>query len=259
MPANKFLILFALLLSLSLNACGGITPPSDNPIPRTIPIQTITASQVFNTSMIGLTWTLVNGYGDHTFIAVETAPFCVFGVCDGKFITLHLTKDNPRAWFDPGVSAELWFFLHLDSDGAWRSPGWEEIENGIKHSVNISLLAGWIGTPYTIIPASSTTAAINTAYQGNVQDGLTVNPPTVPISTWVSTWTTFAGTESITTPLTGTMNALKSKQCEGGTSGACDFIVELWYFCPNVGICAITPVYGLNGLLDPKLAMVLVQ
>lgn len=253
---TSLVVMFAISVLLMVFATVGCGGGSMKPVSVTQSAVAITASQVFSTSMIGQTWTFVNGYGDHTFIAIEAAPFCVFGVCDGKSVTAHITKDNIRAWFDPGKAAELWFFLHLDSDGAWRSPGWEMIEDGVQKSGNFGLLAGWTGAPYTIIPASSTAAVVNTAYQGTVQDGLTVNLPTVVLSTWVSTWTTLAGTETITTPLTGTVTALKSKQCEGGISGACNFIVEDWAFCPGVGLCAINPTFGLNGPLDPKLALV---
>jgi hypothetical protein len=251
---QKILPLFFLSLTIFVSGCGGgsmATPPVASQTP-----ESITAAQVFNASMIGQTWTFVNGYGDHTFIAIESAPFCVFGVCDGKSATMHFTKDNARAYLCPGVQCELWFYLHLDSDNAWRSLGWEMIQDGVYTSSSISLLAGWTAAPYTIIPASSDSPAINTAYLGTRQDGLTTNSAVNVLLTWTAAWTTFSIVEDVTTPLTGKVRALRSKQCEGGTPGACDFIVELWYFCPNVGLCAITPSAGLNGALDPKLAIV---
>jgi hypothetical protein len=58
----------------------------------------------------------------------------------------------------------------------------------------------------------------------------------------------------------GSVQSLVSTQSEGGTSGACDFIVEKWYACPGIGLCAITPSFALNvGPVDPKLAIVRVR
>jgi len=248
-------LIVILLMTLAIVGCGGKTTNPVTPIIDNVKDSIITAIQVFNSTMIGQTWTFVNGYGDHTFIAIEAAPFCVFNICDGKTITMHFTKDNIRAYWDPGHDSVLWFYLHLDSDGAYRAIGWEMIQDGVSTSSNVTLLTGWTGAPYTIVPASSNAPAINTAYLGSLQNGLTTNPTMNPVSTWTSTWTTYTGVENVTTPLTGTVSSLLSKQCEGGTSGGCDLVVEYWHFCPNIGLCAINPIGGLTGPVDPKIAI----
>jgi len=68
--------MLALLLALLLVGCGGITPPIDGgiqprPTPVPIPTPVSALNPYFNLSMIGQTWTFVNGHGDHTFIQVH--------------------------------------------------------------------------------------------------------------------------------------------------------------------------------------------
>jgi hypothetical protein len=260
MAIHKCIVFSVLLLSISLAACGGITPPQDNPTPRSIPATAITAAQVFNVSMIGQTWTFENGYGDQTFIQVQSAPFCAFGICDGKSVVWVFTKSNDRAYWDPGFASELWFYLHLEADGSWACIGFEWTENGTPKSASISLLPGWSGKPYTIVPSSSTAVAVNTAYRADWQTGLTDSAAVTPDGSWVSTWTTYSSAESFSSPLTGSVRTLVSKQCEGGNSGSCDLVVETWHFCPGVGLCGVTPASDAKGaVVHPKLTMVRVM
>jgi hypothetical protein len=254
-----FSVLLSVLSLSIISGCGGgsLSPTHTAASPAD---QSITAALVFNSSMIGQTWTFEDAYGDQTFIQIQAAPFCAFGICDGKSVVWVFTKTADRAYWDPGFASELWFYLHPEADGSWACIGFEWVENGSQKSAAITTLPGWNGKPYTIIPASSSAQDANTAYRADWQYGLSDSPIVTPDGSWVSTWTTYNRAESFTTPLTGSNQSLVSKQCEGGTSGGCDLVVETWHFCPGVGLCGISPASDTKGLpVDPKLAIVRVR
>lgn len=224
--------------------------------------QVVTADQVFNAGMINQVWTFQNAYGDQTTVVVLPAQLCEFGVCDEHSVTWFFSKDSPRPWWFPGTPfAELFLVLHQQPDTSWIALGFKWFDGTTQRSAAISTLPGWTGTPYTIIPASSDAPAVNTAYRANWNFGFEDITQIPYDGTWISTWTTYAFVEPTATPLTGMVNALIARKCDGGHSGQCDGAQELWHFCPGVGLCAVEPVttFDANGnvvRLDPNLTLV---
>lgn len=223
----------------------------------------IHASDVFDETMIGQTWGFQNGYGDITVVKILPAQFCEFGICDGKSVIWDWTKFVCRAYWDQGIcNAELReFVLHKELDGSWVCKGFQWFDGTSQRTAVITLLPGWTPTPYTYIPASTTSPALNTAYQSQWQFGYTDGPLSTIDGSWTSTWTTYSYTQQTFSPFSGLVNSMISEQCEGGASGACNGVWEKHHLCLGIGLCAVEPLRGLdaNGnfvAVDPNLTMV---
>jgi len=229
------------------------------------PAITLTAAQVFDRSMIGQTWVFENGYGEHTTIEVQAAPACVAGVC-GENAVFHYTKDACRAYWQLGnCGAALWFTLHHEADGSWRSlsskiifPGGCPYDLCIPHPARVVLTQNALPIPgkplpYTIIPASGSTAehvAIRTEYKSHWQRGVLTDEPVKPdYPVRRVKWSTTTWVEAVTTPLTGKdpVNCLVSHQVE-------DKVEEHWCFAPGLGLVSVVSVRAYKPL-DPLLAM----
>jgi hypothetical protein len=248
--------LSVLFLAFALAGCGG---GSIAPQPKPPQAVTMTASQVFNRSMIGQTWTFQDTYGDTMWIEIQQANFCEAGICDGKSVLWHYTKSNARGYWQPGFDgAENWFILHEESDGSWRC-----VVNKVNMPVNgpfpsspiatqDPLPVGQLPLPYVIVPANDL-MSVHTSYTswweiGVLTDDLvTPNYPIMDIK-----WSTTSGVEKVTTPLTGTVDSLISEQFE-------NTVHEKWNFCPGVGLCAVTPYNDGRTDLDPNLRMVRIK
>lgn len=145
--ARKTLPLFFLFAISIFIGCGGtaqVRMPQDNPLlphstPTPAPV-TITASSVMDMSMIGQTWLFTNGYGDICTIAIEspgpvhrnnpdgsmldvtwTDPNQFVAGRGGNNLVMHETKNNARCWNGLLFDMEVWFPLHQNPDGSWRS------------------------------------------------------------------------------------------------------------------------------------------
>lgn len=248
MAANSCTISTILLFAATLLGCGGSNSP--NPTQT----QTITASQVFSTQMIGQTWSFQNSYGDITTIDIQAAPVTDY-VPQGCTVW-HFAKTTIRAYWSPGTpNAENWQIVCPAADGSWYSIG-----NLVGFPSGCSYCAGpFFETqdvqptepgklPYIMVPASATsrqTATVSTNYANYIITGSTTaaltydsvvtaqnrSPffPTVP-------WTTNATIEQIITPLYSGP-ALANDQHEG-------IVNERWFFAPGLGLVEIQPVHG---------------
>ncbi len=255
-------IVFFLAGSLLLPGCNRKPVTAAGPTPAEV---VITSAQVFNLSMIGQTWVFTNGYGDRSTIEIQSAPACVAGIC-GNNVVFHYTKTACRAYWLPGVcGAELWFTLHQETDGSWRSIASkmrfpEGCPLGLcrPHDAptvvtqNVVAIPGK-PLPYGIIPASGSSAQhtiVRTGYKSHWQSGvLTDEPvkPNFPVSK--VSWSTATWVETVTTPLTGDapVNCLVSHQTE-------DSVEEHWCFAPGVGLVYVAPLRA-GKPLDPMLVM----
>jgi hypothetical protein len=271
--AENFNCLSALSLILFLAGCTGHASkpasksgPELNPTPASV---TIHAGEVFDTAMIGQTWVFQNGYGDQTVINVQPAQFCEAGICDGKSVIWHYTKSPCRAYWQPGVcGAELWFVIHQEADGSWRSIASKiNFPKGCPYSLCEPSTAATVATqnpqaipgmplPYTVIPASGTSGqayTTKTAYISWWQIGVltddvvALNFPVTRVA-----WSTTSGVEQIDTPKTGAANALVSEQFE-------DTVHEKWWFAPGLGLVKVAPIDQGHRRFDPKLVMLRVR
>jgi len=252
--------------SLMLPGCNRKPVVAAEPSPAEV---VITSAQAFNLSMIGQTWVFANGYGDRSAIDVQSAPACVAGIC-GNNVVFHYTKTACRAYWLPGVcGAEIWFTLHQEPDGSWRSIASkmrfpEGCPLGLcrPHDAptvvtqNVVAIPGK-PLPYGIIPASGSSmrhTIVRTGYKSHWQSGvLTDEPvkPNFPVGRVV--WSTANWVEEITTPFTGKepVNCLVSHQIE-------DAVEEHWCFAPGAGLVYVAPLRA-GKALDPMLAMKRVQ
>lgn len=257
------MVILTLLFAALATGCGGGS--MSKPAPVAAPV-TITAAQVFSTSMIGQTWTFQNGYGDVSTIDIEAAAFCEAGICDGKSVVMHFTKTVCRSYWQPGVcGAELFFVIHDEADGSWRSIASKvNFPQGCPYALcspntaptittqNPQAIAG-MPLPYTIIPASGTqghNVTVSTSYTSFWQIGTLTDAavtPNFPITQ--VPWSTTSGVEQVTTPMTGTVLALLSEQFEG-------LVHEKWYAVPGLGFVEFQPLdFGDGKGLDPLLTM----
>jgi len=261
-------IVFALLAVLV--GCGG----SVNPRPSAAAAKTITSADVFNTGMIGQTWTFHNGYGDATTIAIESAPAIAAGF-GGNNVVFHYKKDNARAYWNPGTpDAELWFVLHQQADTSWTStaslisfqescvfcndpPHWTSL------TANSRPVAGK-PIPYAIIPASVTSGTTNTidtmydlhmAFNNAEPDfsDITLTQPSISQVPWHNSFYI----ENVALPIYAGP-AIVSEQWEGpcfpDMQPGCAH--EKWYFAPAVGLVLVMPLnIGAGDNADPQLTM----
>jgi hypothetical protein len=227
---------------------------------------TLTSAQVFNRSMIGQTWTFQNGYGDISTIDIQPAAQCEAGICDGQSVIWHFSKTVCRSYWQPGVcGAELWFVIHQEKDGSWRSIASKvSFPQGCPYALCTPSTAATLTTqnpqpiaemplPYTVIPASGTSgisAVVKTSYTSFWEIGVLSDDPVTPnFPVSQVPWSTGSGVEQITTPFTGTVNALLSEQFEG-------LVHEKWYAAPGVGFIEFQPLDEGDGKgMDPLVTM----
>jgi hypothetical protein len=108
---NPNIVAASVLLSLLLTGCA--TSMTQNSV---FPL-TMTASQVFTSSMVGETWTFQNSYGDITIIDIQAAPMTDY-VPTGCTVW-HFSKTVARAYWSPGTpSAENWQIVCPAADGS---------------------------------------------------------------------------------------------------------------------------------------------
>jgi hypothetical protein len=255
--------MLVLLLALLLVGCGGITPPvtsdlqprpTPTPVPVTTPAPTPTPapSVYFNSSMIGQKWTFVNGYGDHTFIDVQAAP-----AGSQAQVVWHYTKDNCRAYWNPGdCTSVLWFGITENPDRSWSATQFLVtcdacIGSSTQGSATIKPTAPG---GYLVIPPPQ--AAFTTGNTGYVPcwqlDVLSWVPDNCNIigATPIS-WVTEGFMDNISTPAySGPV--LVAKQAEN-CPDTCT--IELWYFAPNLGLVQVVQLQSSNVVDDPSLAM----
>ena len=261
-------IILALLCVLV--GCGGKVSQR----PSTTASATITSADVFNTGMIGQTWTFHNGYGDTTTISVEAAPAIASGF-GGNNVVFHYRKDNARAYWNPGTpDAELWFVLHQQADTSWTStaslikfpescvfctnpPNWTSLTASSRPIVGKPI-------PYAIIPASATrgtTSTIDTMYELHMafnspepdfSDITLTQPPVAQVPWRNSFFTAYVSVPAYTGP------ALVSEQWEGPCfpvmQPGCAH--EQWFFAPGLGLVEVVPInLGAGDNADPQLTM----
>jgi hypothetical protein len=267
MATKNFTRLFTIsVLLFVLVGCGGKATST----PASLP--TITAAQVFTSSMIGQTWTFQNGYGDLTTIAVESAPAIAAGLAGNK-VVFHYRKSNARSYWAPGIpDAELWFVLHQQPDGSWSStaslinfpkscsfctdpPNWKTLTSDVHPVPGMPM-------PYGIIPASAsgTPFIVDTAYQSHTifndaepdfDDISLTQPANAPFP-----WRNSFYVESVTTPIFSG-SAIVSEQWEGPCFPAPGCAHEKWYFAPGLGLVKVVPInIGAGDNADSNLTMV---
>jgi len=258
------------LLSLLLVGCGGNVSPR----PSTPLSATITSADVFNTSMIGETWTFHNGYGDATTISIEPAPPVAAGFA-GNNVVFHYRKENARSYWNPGTpDAELWFVLHQQVDNSWTStasliifpescvfctdpPNWTSLTTNTRPIDGKPI-------PYAIIPASVTrgeTSTIDTMYELHMAfntkepdfSDITLTQPPVSQVPWRNSfYSEYVSVPAYTGP------AMVSEQWEGPCfpvmQPGCAH--EKWYFAPALGLVQVVPLnIGAGDNADPQLTM----
>lgn len=254
-----------LLLSLTIFlGCGGVTRPVDGevnppatPTPVTVatpaPTPTPAANVYFNSSMIGQTWTFINGYGDTTTIIIEV-PGSGSAVLPGD-VAWHYQKSNARAYWNPGdADAELWFGLRQNADGSWSSfhqlikcslclPGHTEGSTDI-----VASRGGYLIAPDG--PGIDITSSYQPYWQMDVLTWESVINPNVPGSI---PWRTASYTEDVVTPIYSG-SALVSEQWEN-CPDVC--VHEKWYFAQNLGLVKVEQLAAgsTTDNADPNLYM----
>lgn len=258
------------LLCVLLVGCGGSVKPHSSSLALT----TIKSADVFNTGMIGQTWTFHNGYGDTTTISIEPAPAVAAGF-GGNNVVFHFRKDNARAYWNPGTpDAELWFVLHQQADTSWTStaslisfpkscifcknpPNWTSL------TANVRPIDG-MPMPYGIIPAaakSDTKTMIDTMYDLHMAFNdaepdfadITLTQPTVAQVPWRNNfYIEYEFLPIYSGPV------IASEQWEGPCfpvmQAGCAH--EIWYFAPGIGLVEIAPInLGAGDNADPQLTM----
>ena len=259
--AKTILAVLALASIILLAGCGGL--PTAPPI-------TFKAADLFNTGMIGQTWTFQNGYGDITTVEVQAAPDDAAGT-QGSHIILHFTKTADRAYWGLNIpQAEDHFLMFQLPSGAWR--GVADIPNmpqGCPWCNGHTLATlNWhpvpgMPIPYQIVPASVTFGKVDkiaTAYHWwllndvNTTDDI-VSPPDPSEQgqdMGLAKWESDFSIDIVDTPIYKGAAAL-SHQFEGACGQiACD--EEKWYFAPNIGLVEIQPVAGPLPV-DPNLTI----
>lgn len=258
------------LLSLLLVGCGG----SISQRPSSAALATITSADVFNTGMIGQTWTFHNGYGDATTISIESTPAVAAGFA-GNNVVFHYRKDNARAYWNPGTpDAELWFVLHQQADNSWTStaslihfpescvfcndpPNWTSL------TANSRPIDGK-PMPYAIIPASVTrgaTTTIDTAYDLHMAFNhaepdfadITLTQPSIAQVPWHNSFyiefvslPVYAGPTMVSEQWEGPCFPVMQPGCAH----------EKWYFAPALGLVQVVPIsVGAADSADPQLTM----
>jgi hypothetical protein len=242
----KVLALTAILMLLI--GCGGnvTKPPAVQP-------NTIRASDVFNSSMVGQTWTFVNGLGDNTFITIEAPAPQLSSSC----VVFHYSKNRARAYWEPGsANADLEFVLCPRSDGAWVSPA--SLMQGDTDLAGNP--APWSATSnvtiipskdqaYVIIPASSTegnktqliTEFLNYNLNGTETFNSIVGDPIA--TTRTVTWRTDSYLQHTCVPFQNWCgDAMISEQwenCDSTWNGPQGCVHEKWYFAPKRGLIQV--------------------
>ena len=206
------------LLIVVIGCSGNSAAPAPAPV-------TITASQVFNASMIGQTWIFQNGFGDVSTIDIPADAFCEAGICDGKSVVMHFAKTVCRSYWQPGIcGAELWFVIHVEADKSYRA-----IASKVKFPARLSLFTmhafyssnfdhseptayPGMPLPYTVIPATGTEgqdATVETAYTSFWQIGALTDDAVAPnFPATQIPWSTTSGVQQINTPMTGTVKTV---------------------------------------------------
>jgi hypothetical protein len=244
----------ACLAAFFFCGCGG----------RSSKLTTIRSEQVFNLAMTGQTWIFQNGYGDKTFISLEQPPLGTYSGCS----VWHYTKDNARAYWQPGVAgADLHFVLCRQADGTWMS-------KAILANLPPLLLTQNVGRsgdgkiPYLIIPRSASEGSVvsdDTSYISFILFGsMTWESIESSVQPTSIDWRTDSSIEFVSTPVYSGP-ALVSEQWES-YSGPCfppgqhGCAHEKWYFAPRIGLVRVVPIdIGAGTLADPNLVMVRIR
>ena len=244
----------ACLAAFVLCGCGG----------RSSELTTITSERVFNIGMTGQTWTFQNGYGDKTFISLERPPLGAYPGCS----VWHYTKDNARAYWQPGVAgAELHFVLCQQVDGSWMSKAVLANLPPLLLTQNIEQ-SGDGKIPYLIVPRSAAAGSVvsdDTSYISFILFGsMTWESVESSVEPTSINWRTDSSIEFVSTPVYSGP-ALVSEQWES-YSGPCfppghgGCAHEKWYFAPRIGLVRVVPIdIGAGTLADPNLAMVRIR
>ncbi|HEV2992017.1 MAG TPA: hypothetical protein VG759_26505 [Candidatus Angelobacter sp.] len=252
------------LLLLTIVACSAISFA-----------QTLTSAQVMHIQ-IGQVWNFQDGNGHHMTITLE-APQGNF--LPSNCVVWHYTKDHPNAYWAPGnPGAEQWFPVCPAADGSWASPhyfyNWAGgcpgcatptcpvVCAGPQSSTKtvVPNYSGALQTPYFIIPNSTTTTAVHTAWTSYLSCDLGF------VMTWSSVqspancthsvgWNTWSYTANVSTPAYSGP-AMVSEQFEGACiNDVNDCVHEKWFFAPNLGLVQVIPIASGTALLDPNLTM----
>lgn len=238
-----------LLLALAITAYG----------------QTITADQVFSSSMEGQIWTFANSLGDETSIEVEPVP--PSNLYPANCVVWSYAKSRSRAYWSPGaIGAILQFVLCPLTDGSWVSAG--SVMQGTtglggqgapwKVTQNVVQIPGDYPA-YLIIPASGSATAIttNTAYQGYSLSGVetfnsVINDPST--TTRTVPWRSVVYTTNICVPyqnfcgqvLANSVFEMGNSNCDISTFQGVGCINEIYYFAPGLGMVQIDVVNQAN-------------
>ena len=282
----RFSTIFPVLFFLSLVACGGRQPV------------TITSESVFSMEMSGQVWEFQNGYRATNQIKLES-PQALTRLNDdgtvtevtwndtsavagraGNNIVMHFANKSTDCtyWSLCVHNAELWFPLHQNADGSWRSTSslinmrdgcpWCPAGPFILTSQVIDNQPG-MSLPYLIAPPTITAGEhlVNeTRVCAGSAPGLTYDN-TIPEDSLCGPmdgeyWRTDFYIADVSTPVYSGP-AIVSDQYEG-TCGH-----ELWYWAPGWGIVKIESPYdggeikgnpicanwGLPETHDPKLTI----
>ncbi|MBZ5504655.1 MAG: hypothetical protein LAO78_04120 [Acidobacteriia bacterium] len=240
----------ALILLLFLIGCGGHLPP-----PATADQSPLTGASVFNESMVGQTWCFQNGHGDANCIEIQSAP--PNAACRGGHnLVMHFTKTQDRTYWALGVpQAELWFVLHQNPDGSWRSSAsLINMPQGCPwcppgpYIVSSDVFDAQPGMPLPYLIAPPDTLGVvqdglfnETRVNYTSEPGLSFNcniPSAAPLvgPKDGEYWRTDFYQSSVTTPVYSGP-AIVSDQYEG----ICGH--ERWYFAPNLGLVKIESPY----------------
>jgi hypothetical protein len=244
----------ACLATLVLWGCGGMPPG----------LTRITSEHVFSIAMTGQKWTFRNGYGDKTLISIEPPPTGAYPGCS----VWHYTKDNARAYWQPGiVGAELHFVLCQQDDGSWMSRASLADLPPLLLTQNVER-SGDGKIPYLIVPESASEGSIvsdETSYVSFIVFGsMTWESIESSAEPTLIAWRTDSSVEFVSTPVYSGP-ALVSEQWES-FSGPCfppghaGCAHEKWYFAPRIGLVRVVPIdIGTGTAADPNLAMVRIR
>jgi hypothetical protein len=222
---------------------------------------TITGAQVFNSSMLGQSWTFTNNLGDQTFISIEPLP--ANNAYVSNCLQWNYQKSRGRAYWSPGaIGAGLHFILCPQVDGSWISAG--SLMHGTtgaggtgtfwSSTAQVQQVPGEQFPGYLIIPAQggSTASTMPSHYKGyslaNVETYSSIigNPAT---TTSTVPWTTIASVAHICVPFQNwcgdTLVSEQLENCDSTmTNGGC--VHEKWYLAPGLGLVQVDVLYEGN-------------
>lgn len=200
--------------------------PVQAPITNFFPLTTLARERAH--------WTFLNSAtGEYTWF--DFSPYDTFGYSNTSGALMHITKSADRAYWNPGLSAEVWQAESDDGKAIW-SPGVIERRNSDFITYNMWSSGSW--EPYYYLPDTYTEPFFfESMYFAQGEKGQTSEPLSAIDDVYVWPWRIGIYTEHVATPAFSGM-AVVSHQCEGTH----DEYEEKWKFAPNLGLVEIETI-----------------